>query len=283
MDAYLLYTTIESTEFLGKTNNHSFCCIIIYRSLNWEEYILIRNVEELSLNAWPALQTMVYDGWLIRLANGYTKRANSVNPIYHSNDDLENKIQYCENIFKTQNLTPVYKMAPEVNPENLDAVLEFKGYAAIDYTSVQILELSVARQPSIHTVKLDERLNDTWLNQFCRLSNHNEPDRATMKRVLSLIIPKTCFISLYEHETVVACGLGVLERGYLGIFDIVTDLHYRNRGFGEQLMLNLLKWGKENGAKYSYLQVMLNNVHALRLYSKLGFQEIYRYWYRVKN
>jgi predicted GNAT family acetyltransferase len=186
-------------------------------------------------------------------------------------------------MFMTRNLLPVYKMTSFVHPENLDSVLDYKGYAAIDYTSVQILELSEVRSPSIHTVKLDESLNDTWLNQFCRLSNHNETNKSTMKQMLSLIIPTTRFISLYENETVVACGLGVLERDYLGIFDIVTDLHYRNRGFGEQLMLNLLKWGKENGAKYSYLQVMLNNVPALRLYSKLGFQEIYRYWYRVKN
>lgn len=247
---------------------------------------MIRKIEELSLNAWPSLQTIVYDGWLIRFANGYTKRANSINPIYAStdDDDLESKIQYCENIFKTRNLTTVYKMTSAVYPKNLDAVLDNKGYNAIDDTSVKMLELSGLRQPAIHSVKLDERLNDTWLNQFCRLSsNQNETNKATMKQMLSLVIPKTCFISLYEHETVVACGLGVLEREYLGIFDIVTDLNYRNRGFGEQLMLNLLKWGKQNGAKYSFLQVMLNNAPALRLYSKLGFQENYRYWYRVKQ
>lgn len=108
-------------------------------------------------------------------------------------------------------------------------------------------------------------------------------NKATMKQMLSLIIPKTCYISLYENDVVVACGLGVLERGYLGIFDIVTDSRHRNRGFGEQIMVNLLKWGKENGAQHAYLQVLLNNAPALRLYSKLGFQENYRYWYGLKN
>ncbi|MDM5336177.1 hypothetical protein QUF84_02870 [Fictibacillus enclensis] len=45
----------------------------------------------------------------------------------------------------------------------------------------------------------------------------------------------------------------------------------------------MLKWGKENGAKYSYLAVLLNNEPALRLYSKIGYSEIYKYWYREKE
>ena len=31
------------------------------------------------------------------------------------------------------------------------------------------------------------------------------------------------------------------------------------------------------------LQVMLNNAAALRLYERVGFREIYPYWYRVKT
>ena len=60
---------------------------------------MIRYLEELALNAWTSIQTVVYDGWLIRFSNGYTKRANSVNPIYESTGDLDRKIAYCENLF----------------------------------------------------------------------------------------------------------------------------------------------------------------------------------------
>ncbi|MDY8022035.1 GNAT family N-acetyltransferase [Paenibacillus polymyxa] len=104
-----------------------------------------------------------------------------------------------------------------------------------------------------------------------------------MERMLSNIKTKKGFVSLYYEEQVIACGLGVIEREYIGLYDIVTDINYRNRGFAEQMILNLLKWGKENGAKYSYLAVVSNNEPALRLYSKIGYSEIYKYWYRVKD
>ncbi len=101
--------------------------------------------------------------------------------------------------------------------------------------------------------------------------------------MLSNIVTQKCFISLYHEENVIACGLGVVEREYIGIYDIVTDIKFRNQGIAEQLLLNLLKWGKEIGAKYSYLAVLLNNKPALKLYSKIGYSEIYKYWYRVKE
>ncbi|MFC5734669.1 GNAT family N-acetyltransferase [Cytobacillus gottheilii] len=50
---------------------------------------------------------------------------------------------------------------------------------------------------------------------------------------------------------------------YIGLFDIVTTEKYRNRGYGSKLIQNILQWGKENGAKYAYLQVILNNTPAL--------------------
>ena len=97
------------------------------------------------------------------------------------------------------------------------------------------------------------------------------------------IIPNHCFVSITSNDRIVACGLGVLQSGYIGLFDIVTDRDFRNRGYGEQIVNSILDWGKQNQAHTSYLQVMLNNVPALHLYSKLGFIEQYQYWYRIKS
>ncbi len=41
---------------------------------------LVPQIERLSMRAWPALEEEWLDGWLLRAAQGYTDRANSVNP-----------------------------------------------------------------------------------------------------------------------------------------------------------------------------------------------------------
>ena len=37
-----------------------------------------REIEELTLNAWPPLETLFFDGWILSFSDGYTRRANSI-------------------------------------------------------------------------------------------------------------------------------------------------------------------------------------------------------------
>ena len=57
----------------------------------------------------------------------------------------------------------------------------------------------------------------------------------------------------------------------------------RGRGLGRALTSALTQWGRSAGARTAYLQVREQNATARRLYAALGFQEAYRYHYRVPN
>ena len=45
----------------------------------------------------------------------------------------------------------------------------------------------------------------------------------------------------------------------------------------------MIKEGKRNGLDAVYLQVLASNHPATALYEKLGFTEVYTYWYRTRE
>jgi RimJ/RimL family protein N-acetyltransferase len=244
---------------------------------------MITNIEELSLNAWASLQTVLYDGWIIRFANGYTKRANSVNPLYPSNIDLADKLQFCENLYRERNLPVVFKITPSVYPNNLDNVLNESKYQKDSPTSVQTVDLETINFQLSSETDIQENLSSEWLENFCKMSSVSEIQKEVLQKILLNIVPSHCFVSIKSSGRIVACGLGVLQSGHIGLFDIVTDKGFRNQGYGSKIVKSILTWGKYRGAKNAYLQVMLNNASALYLYSKIGFTERYQYWYRIKT
>ena len=243
---------------------------------------MLTTLEELSLNAWPALQTLVYDGWILRFANGYTKRANSVNPLYGSSLNIDQKISFCENLYASKHLPVVFKMTSAVHPSDLDETLTSHGYRKDSPTSVQLLDLESLSLQASPDVKLEEDLSTDWLDNFCRMSNVSTSNLETLQKIVTNIVPRHCFVALQLEGQIIACGLGVLQADYIGLFDIITAETHRGRGYGRQIVETILAWGKQNHARQAYLQVMLNNQPALRLYSKIGFVEKYQYWYRIK-
>ncbi|MCM3381481.1 MULTISPECIES: GNAT family N-acetyltransferase [Shouchella] len=245
---------------------------------------LIRKIEALSMNAQPALKTVQQDGWILRFANGYTKRANSINPLYPSCEELDRKIEACEQMYRKQHLPAVYKLTAAAFPGELDRSLHAKGYDYVGETSVQILSLSqIGEKPEAY-VEICPRQDRKWFDHYCRWNHVCEADQQTLKQMFDNIAAETCYMLITDKDGIpCACGLGVLEDEYIGLFDIVTKKKERKQGYGTQLIQHLLHWGKENGAAFAYLQVVRENKPALALYTKLGFDEMYTYWYRVKS
>ena len=235
------------------------------------------------MNAWPAIQTLLYDGWVLRFANGYTKRANSIYPLYPSSANLSDKIAACEQLYRNRNQSTVFKMTSAVQPDGLDTALEQRGYQVDSPTSVRLLDLGQFEGAKSHRAAVSASLSESWLADCCQLSGIPAQHQATLRKILDSPRAETGFFSIREGGQTIACGMGAVQDKFVGLFDIVTDANHRNQGYGYQLVSDVLAWGKERGAHTAYLQVMLNNPPALRLYSKLGFKESYHYWYRIEK
>ena len=243
---------------------------------------MIRAIEEHSLNAWPALQTCLQDGWVLRFAEGYTRRANSVNPLYPSEGDLAANIAACEAIYRTRGLPVIFKLTPASLPAGLDDVLARAGYRLEAPTSVQLVDLPADSGVPPETVHLAPALEDDWLDAFGRMASAAPARQSIHARLLRSILPTCAYASTRRDGQIVALGLGVLSDGILGLYDILTHPAYRRQGHAARIVAGLLAWAHQNGARQAYLQVMLDNQPALALYHQAGFRELYRYHYRVK-
>jgi GNAT superfamily N-acetyltransferase len=269
----------KSDEPIRRTKGGGF----IVETFHSRPISLVRSLEELSLNAWPALQTILYDGWLLRFSRGYTRRANSVNPIYDSTLPVEEKIGYCERIYGDLRASVVFKITPAATPNELDDALAKRGYDREATTSVQVVDLSQLATASDPEIVLSPRCEPVWIADYCRLNAIPERHVATMTAMLRAIAPATAYASFRHAGETLAVGLAVAERGSVGLFDIVTAPAARNRGIGGRVVSRLLQWGITQGATRGYLQVVDTNLPAINLYAKLSFQEAYTYWYRVKR
>jgi len=252
------------------------------RSLSESETLDVRRFEELALNAWPSSGTHIYDGWILRHAEGYTKRANSVIPIYPSTIELEQKIDRAVSFYRKLGLPAIFKMTAASTPASLDAALSRRGFAIVDPSSVQVAALDCRVQAEIGEVAVERQFSDSWFDGYTACSRLEHPaHRLTARRLLSLIVSPLVVAHIVIDGKVVSCGFGALEGEAVGIFDIVTDPHYRRRGFAEAIVRTLMRQAALLGARTAYLQVVVANHNAGALYEKLGFIERYRYWYRV--
>jgi N-acetylglutamate synthase len=242
----------------------------------------IRLIEEISFNAWPAPQTLLYDGWSIRFAGGYTRRANSVYPLYSSSQKLEEKIAHCESLYRERGLPTVFKMTATCEPEGLDEILAANGYSCDARTEVRLLELAGWDGEADASVRVSEKLTREWFDTFWSISQSGQKNQQAAWDILGSIALPTAYLWLEDGNKVVTCALGVLQNGYVGLFDMVTAPDDRRKGYARRVVQTLLNWAKGKGAHTAYLQVMADNDPARAMYSQLGYEEIYQYWYRVK-
>ncbi|HEV7213932.1 MAG TPA: GNAT family N-acetyltransferase [Chloroflexota bacterium] len=239
--------------------------------------------EECSLNAWPAANTLCYDGWLLRLNDGYTRRANSVQPLYPSALDVATKIAHCEQVYTARGLDTIFKLTPAAQPADLDAHLAALGYFREAPTRVQTRQAPGDDAPGAGHCTLDAEITGRWLDAYARLSLLDPRHRPAFQRLLAGIVPEHRFAAVADQGAIVAVALVVLDRSCAGIFDVVVDPAFRRQGIGTDLLRHLLHWASKRGARRAYLQVTAANLPAQRLYANLGFRDAYTYWYRVKK
>lgn len=239
-------------------------------------------IEELSLNAYPGVQMLHYDGWVLCLSPGRWWRASSVQIMQPSLLLLDEKIAGCEAVYSAHGKRTVFKLTRQSQAE-IEPALIARGYARDAETSVQTMAFQSAESPAdFADVTFTPVPDEAYKAAFFEIHQLAEDERGPWERIQQGVLLPRVYLRLQAGGETVAVALGVLERGWLGVFGMGVVAKERKHGHAQHMARALLAWGAAHGATHSYLQVMLNNPAALALYAGLGYHEAYRYWYWQK-
>lgn len=253
-------------------------------SLYSQDRSLAARVEEVCLNAWPALQEIHYDGWLIRLADGQTRRTNSVNVLRDGVLPVAKKIAHCEDVYRDHSLTPCFRLLSTANRE-LDDTLEARGYRAEAETSTLYMSFAEhpPQAPTLPVELTPVSPSAAWLSARMRFEGQATSERAKIEKILQQLALPATFAALHDASgEICSVAKGALHDRIVCLNMVATDPAQRRRGASRACVSAILQWAQERGAVGACLQVVSSNWPAIGLYRSLGFvHELYRYHYRT--
>lgn len=118
------------------------------------------------------------------------------------------------------------------------------------------------------------------LDRLCEIETECFRDEAfTREQILQLLKEYNC-ISLVARvgETIAGFVIGMMyvdrKALYARILTIDVSPEYRRRGIGQMLLQEIERIFRDKGVKASHLEVREDNVGAINLYRKLGYEKI---------
>lgn len=240
---------------------------------------LVLNLESRLVNAWPAFEVELAEGWLLRFAEGYSKRANSASPILPGATLSPDLVAAILESFGRRGVAPCFRLTG-VEDARAESVLEAAGLVGYDPSLGMLADLdgSLGHNPAI---RIEPAASAAWIAAAAAAYGGDKQNADILGRIVRLIRQPAGFATLRLDGRDAAFGLAVAERGYVGLYDIVVAPDRRGGGLGRRLVSTLMAWGHRAGASRAYLQMRETNIVADTLYRSLGFRTVYRYDHRI--
>lgn len=245
-------------------------------------------IEHAGFAALPPEHSIEDGPWVLRMAGGLAKRANSANPRAPGAPLDADRLNRIETFYRRAGLPPIVRVTPLASPE-ADALLEARGYRIADSSLVMTARLAPAAPPALPdgiTVSLDTTIPESWHDAFAQFDGLDAHGRTTRRTMLGALDRPHAAITLREADgATLGIGLAVVDGTHVGLFDVRVASAARGRGLGRAVTDAILGWARTQGTAdtpvTAYLQVSIENLPALNLYRSLGFAEAYAYHYRV--
>ena len=248
-------------------------------------------LEEVAALGWRAPEVRWLGRWLLRAGQGWTGRANSALPLGDPGLPLDEALAETVRWYAGRGL-PARMAVPLPAREALDAALAGRGWTAYNPTLVLTADVEVTlrrlaapralgalpERTDLPPVAIDPEPSDDWLAAYHYRGGGELPPVA---RSILLGSDRPGFAAVRDGGSVVAIARASVDRGWVGVTAVEVAPAHRRRGLARHVMRGVLRWGAEQGARSTYLQVAEENSPALALYDRLGFAPHHRYHYRL--
>jgi N-acetylglutamate synthase len=241
----------------------------------------IQELERTVVDAWPAAEVEVMDGWLLRASGGPTHRGNSVATLHAGAVSLDARIAASERWYRERGQPPMFQLGPCALPAGLDAALSARGYieqGASWLAAVAPAEV-VARTRSALAARVERTPSAGWLavNASSRFSGAD----AVFAGFVARLGARCYFATAYADDGApTAACLGVASPGRVGVYAMHTIAERRRQGAARAVLHALAMRAHVENVPELYLMAQAANSAARALYAASGFVDVYRYHYR---
>ncbi|MET9270915.1 GNAT family N-acetyltransferase [Kribbella sp. NPDC003557] len=222
----------------------------------------------------PAVETAYVGHWLLRASSGWTGRGNSLLPVGDPGVPVADALDQAVTFYRERRLPP-QALVRVGSPQ--DHEIRALGWveARPEQSDVLVMHTTLDHVNGLpaYDVQLDEAPSDAWY-----AAAFDGPVPEVAPKVLEGA-PKALFASVALDGAVVAVGRGSMTGHWLGVDAIRVSDSYRRRGLGTAIVQGLARWAGPHGGRRTYLEVLLENTAAMATYTRLGYQEAYRYRY----
>lgn len=247
----------------------------------------IRAVEQATAQAFPGIEHVDVNGWLLRAGDGITERSNSAAPIGPQAVFSSLPLAEIEEFYTRHNL-PVRLHVPDrigAAAERLIATQparwEHGPEVVVMTKALHHDELDLPTMPEGYEYFSRFQPDDQWLKLY-HFRGQPLPEHALRLLMNSLDGDMTFCGLTDEHGETVAITRATIttdEAGgrWLGLSAVEVDPAHRRRGLGTALERAVLTWGLEHGAQHAFLQAVASNHAGIAMYGRLGFAEHHRH------
>lgn len=244
-------------------------------------------LERVAAAHWRGTEEERLGDWLLRAAEGFTGRANSVLPLGDPGVPLDDALALVAQWYRARGLPPMIAvplpLAADAPGRALDRQLSERGWLTRPGPAFVMLAglplgITMCGLPGSREVRVDREPDDAWAARYhYRGQSHLPPIAA---KVLCSAEEQS-FVSIREHGGVLAIARLSVAAGWAGITAVEVSPAHRRQGLGAAITAAACREAELRGMRNVFLQVEVDNGPARALYERLGFRYSHRYHYRL--